>query len=1158
MGDTSSKQQNNLLPIWGVPDGYDAFLLKRHASECFIKDKKTLVHVARNDADMIRIADLLNFIDPSLEVLNFPGWDCLPYDRVSPNKRVVSERVATLTRLLEPVTSPRIVLTTISALLQKVAPRSVFSGRALNMKKGDSLDHEFLIELLVSQGYNRTDTVMEAGEFAVRGNLFDIFLAGEEEPVRLDLFGDEVDSIRSFDPISQRSTGTMDALIMRPTADFSLDEESIARFRTKWRDLFGSTATNDPIYDAVSNGRRYQGIEHWLPLFHEKMETLFDYIPRLSLSFAYQAEEALQPRLEMIADHYEARKQPVRPNEVPYRPLPSYYHYLNQEAWDQLISAYKIISFHPFAKPDGAVGVDAGGRPGIVFAKSLAVSERENVFAFFGKKVSEWGSAGRKVIIAAWSKGSRERIATLLKEHQIPTQQLARWIEVEKSKAGIVNLLTLGVDNGFIADDFALISEQDLLGERISRPHRQRKRAEQFISEASEISEGDLVVHQEYGIGQYQGLINLDIGNAPHDCLSLMYHGEEKLFLPIENIELLSRFGSDQSGVALDRLGSPAWQKRKATMKARIRDMADALLRTAATRLMREASIETPPEGLWEEFCAGFPFIETEDQSRAVADIIQDLSSGRPMDRLICGDVGFGKTEVALRAAFIAAMGGSQVAVVVPTTLLARQHYRTFMKRFDGFPIKVAQLSRMVTAKDATQVKKEIADGTVNIVIGTHALLAKGIQFANLGMLIIDEEQHFGVAHKEKLKALREDIHVLTLSATPLPRTLQLSLTGMREISLIATPPVDRLAVRTFIMPFDRVVIREALQRERFRGGQAFCVVPRLQDLQPLQEQLLDIIPDLRLVQAHGRLTPTELERVMTEFSDGKYDVLLSTNIVESGLDMPSVNTLIIYKADRFGLGQLYQLRGRVGRGKQRGYAYLTWPQNHFLSKNSEKRLEIMQSLDNLGAGFTLASHDLDLRGAGNLLGEEQSGHIREVGVELYQKMLEETVASLRAERDNQPIENQEWSPNIVLGLAVLIPENYVTDLPVRLGLYRRIGNLVQEDEIEAMRAELIDRFGDLPDEVSNLLAVVKLKGLCKKIGVQRVDAGPKGVVVQFLNNQFKNPEGLIKWVAGIGEGYMKLRPDGKLVYLRETPFAKRVQRSQFLLEKLREIYNFK
>lgn len=1155
MGISSNKQYGDFLPIWGAPEGYDAFLLKNYAQECFQQNQQVLVHIARNDVDMNRLADLLNFIAPHLEVLNFPAWDCLPYDRVSPNKSVASEQVATLTQLLEPLIKPRIVLTTISALLQKIAPKSVFAGRALTLKQGDSLDQEFMIELLVAQGYNRTDTVMEAGEFALRGNLFDIYLSGESEPVRLDLFGDEIDTIRCFDPLTQRSTRKITELVLRPTAAFSLDEESITKFRTKWRALFGQGAMQDPLYEAVSSGRIAQGLEHWTPLFHDQMETFFDYVPKLKLSFSHQAEEALLPRLEMIADHYAARKQPVRAGEVPYRPIPPDMLYLTQQEWDQILSTYKGIYFYPFAKPEGAKGIDAGGRPGIIFSKGSIASERENVFSNFNERFNEWRSAGRKILIAAWSKGSKERIATLLQEYKIPCEKLNQWQEVDEFKSDKVGLLNFGLDRGFIADNFALISEQDLLGERLSRPHRQRKKAEQFISEASEINEGDLVVHQEYGIGRYQGLINLEIGGAPHDCLSLIYSGEEKLFLPIENIELLSRFGSDQPNVALDKLGSTAWQKRKATMKARIRDMATELLRTAAVRLMREASIEIPPEGLWEEFCARFPFIETEDQSRAIADIVQDLASGRPMDRLICGDVGFGKTEVALRAAFIMAMNGSQVAVVVPTTLLARQHYQTFVKRFEGFPIKIAQLSRMVTAKEAKEAKKELAEGQVNIVIGTHALLAKNIQFANLGMLIIDEEQHFGVAHKEKLKALREDIHVLTLSATPLPRTLQLSLTGMREISLIATPPIDRLAVRTFIMPFDRVIIREAIQRERFRGGQIFCVVPRVQDLQYLQEQLLEIVPDLRLVQAHGRLSPTELERVMTKFSDGKYDVLLSTNIVESGLDMPSVNTLIIYKADHFGLGQLYQLRGRVGRGKQRGYAYLTWPQHHYLSKNSEKRLEIMQSLDNLGAGFILASHDLDLRGAGNLLGDEQSGHIREVGVELYQKMLEETVASLRAEQNNQILEKQDWTPTITLGLPVLIPETYVTDLSVRLGLYRRIGNLDNNEDIEAMQIELIDRFGPLPDEVSNLLNVMKLKKLCKIIGVNRIEVGPKGVVVQFFNNQFKNPEGLVQWIAGVSDQSIKLRPDGKLVYLRETPFAKRIQRCYSLLEKLYKIF---
>ncbi len=718
-------------------------------------------------------------------------------------------------------------------------------------------------------------------------------------------------------------------------------------------------------------------------------------------------------------------------------------------------------------------------------------------------------------------------------------------------RPGTVGLLTLGLDRGFVADNMAFVSEQDLLGERISRPPRRRKKADQFISEASEIAEGDLIVHQDYGIGRYDGLETIGVGTAPHDCLRLIYDGNEKLFLPVENIELLSRFGSDQAHVALDRLGGASWQSRKAKMKQRIRDMAGELIRTAAARALREAPALTPEDGMWDEFCARFPFIETEDQSRAISDVLEDMASGKPMDRLVCGDVGFGKTEVALRAAFVAAMSGAQVAVVVPTTLLARQHYRTFSARFAGLPVNVAQLSRMVTAKEATAVRRGLADGTVNIVIGTHALLAKTVKFADLGLLIVDEEQHFGVAHKEKLKALREDVHVLTLSATPLPRTLQLALTGVREMSLIATPPTDRLAVRTFIMPFDSVVIREAIQRERFRGGQVFCVVPRIEDLDRMATRLSEIVPDARLVQAHGRLTPTELERVMTEFSDGKYDILLSTNIVESGLDMPAVNTLIIHRADMFGLGQLYQLRGRVGRGKQRGYAYLTWPQTHVLSAAAQKRLEVMQTLDTLGAGFTLASHDLDLRGAGNLLGDEQSGHIREVGIELYQQMLEDAVADLRTEKGRRKLQDRDWTPNIILGLPVLIPDTYVTDLPVRLSLYRRIAALANDAEVEAMEAELVDRFGTMPDEVRNLLDVVTLKRMCRAAGVERLEAGPKGMVIQFRGNTFANPAGLVAWIARQKEANVRLRPDHKLAIIREMTNAQRIAQARRVLTAL-------
>ncbi|MCQ8240828.1 transcription-repair coupling factor [Rhizosaccharibacter radicis] len=1142
----------NAATVWGAPEGFDALLLARRQRAFGGEHDGPLLHVARDDAGMARLADLLAFVRPEAEVLRFPAWDCLPYDRASPNPAIVSERVATLTRLLEPADRPRIVLTTVNALVQRVAPRAAFRGQSLTVATGESLDVALLVELLVGNGYNRTDTVMEPGEFATRGGIVDIYPSGEAEPIRLDLFGDEVENIRHFDPSSQRSTRKLDQLVLRPVSEISFDPASVSRFRTGWRERFGPAATNDPIYHSVSDARRHAGVEHWMPLFHEALETLLDYLPHVAISLDHQADEVLTARLEMIADHAEARRAPPREGEVPYRPLPPELLYLDRNSWNAALAQFPVLAFSPFARPDGAAGFDAGGRPGILFARTAAAQTasqaagrdgavgRENVFRMLGEQAAQWSDVKRRCLVTAWSRGSRERIATLLRDNGLSVQPLDSWKDALKLKPGPVGLLTLGLERGFVADDIAIVSEQDLLGERISRPPRRRKRADQFIAEATEIAEGDLVVHQDYGIGRYDGLETLAVGSAPHDCLRLIYDGNEKLFLPVENIELLSRFGSEQNGVALDKLGGTSWQNRKSKMKQRIRDMAGELIRTAAARQMREAPILAPAEGAWDEFCARFPFLETEDQTRAIADVLEDMAAGKPMDRLICGDVGFGKTEVALRAAFVAAMSGQQVAVVVPTTLLARQHFRTFSARFAGLPIRVEQLSRMVTAKEAANTRKGVTDGTVNIVVGTHALLAKGVEFSDLGLLIIDEEQHFGVAHKEKLKALREDVHVLTLSATPLPRTLQLALTGVREMSLIATPPTDRLAVRTFIMPFDAVVIREALQRERFRGGQVFCVVPRIEDLDRMAERLREIVPDARTIQAHGRLAPSELERVMTEFGDGKYDILLSTNIVESGLDMPAVNTLLIYRADMFGLGQLYQLRGRVGRGKQRGYAYLTWPQQHRLSASAQKRLEVMQTLDTLGAGFTLASHDLDLRGAGNLLGDEQSGHIREVGIELYQQMLEDAVADLRREKGKRRAEDRDWTPNIVLGLPVLIPEAYVADLPVRLGLYRRIGALANDAETEAMAAELVDRFGKMPEEVENLLQVVSLKRACRQAGVEKLEAGPKGMVVQFRGNRFDNPAGLVAWIGSRG-AEMRLRPDHKLAISREMTNAQRI-----------------
>ncbi len=1138
-----------VLTVFGAPEGHVSRLIAQRARET----GGAVLHVARDDARMARVAEALAFFAPELEVVRFPAWDCLPYDRVSPHPVLVAERMATLARLAEAPAGPRVVLTTVNALVQRVVPRHVFAGASLRLAKGGSVKPEELARRLEAHGYVRAGTVMEPGDYALRGGIVDLFPAGAEEPVRLDLFGDEIESIRRFDPETQRSGEAVEAIVLRPVCEVPLDKESISRFRTGWRAHAGAAAASDPIYLSLSEGRRHPGMEHFLPLFFERMETLADYVPKAPLTLDDQWEASATSRFEMIADHHQARLAMPRDGELAYRPLAETALYLSREEWDALLAAHQATAFSPFARPEGAAGVEAGARPGPLFSAQAAATGPDAIAAF-AEAAGRWLRDGRKVALAAWSAGSRDRLAHILSERGLATAPVETAAGIAGVPKGTIALATLGLDRGFVAPDLAIVAEQDLLGERIARPPRRRRRADQFIAEASEIEVGDLVVHEDHGIGRYDGLVTLTVSGAPHDCLRILYDDDGKLFLPVENIEALSRYGAESAGVALDKLGGASWQARKARMKSRIRDMAAELIRTAAQRQLQEAPLMAPPEGSWDEFCARFPFAETEDQARAIADVLEDLASGHPMDRLICGDVGFGKTEVALRAAFVAAMSGAQVAVVVPTTLLARQHHRVFSARFQGLPVKVAQLSRMVSAKEAAAVKAGLKDGTVNIVIGTHALLAKGVEFADLGLLIIDEEQHFGVAHKEKLKALRADIHVLTLTATPIPRTLQMSLSGVREMSLIATPPVDRLAVRTFIGPFDALVAREAIQRERFRGGQVFCVCPRIEDLPRMAERLREIAPEARVVEAHGRMAPTQLERVMTEFGDGRHDILLSTNIVESGLDMPAVNTLIVYRADRFGLGQLYQLRGRVGRGKQRGYAYLTWPPTQPLSATAKKRLDVMQTLDTLGAGFTLASHDLDIRGAGNLLGDQQSGHIREVGIELYQQMLEDAVAELRAQGRGR-VADREWAPTIALGLPVLIPETYVRDLPVRLGLYRRIAALASDAESEAMAAELVDRFGKLPEEVENLLAVVGLKRLCREADVEKLEAGPKGMVIGFRRNAFRNPAGLVTWLATRG-GMVRLRPDHKLALVRDMTLTQRLRAARETLSALAAIAN--
>ncbi len=1122
------------LTLAGAPEGADAQWLAGAIAD---PDMPPLVAVAVDEEKALRLLHGVAFFAPDAKTLFLPAWDCLPYDRSSPNAEVLSQRIDALAKLA--AKPPRLLVTTVNAVLQRVPPKSFFDHAKFTAQKGQKLDQAALTEFLSANGYNRTDTVMEAGEYAIRGGLIDLFPPGEALPLRLDLFGDEIESIRRFDPLTQRSDQAVKRFSIAPVNELRLTKEAIERFRVGYRTQFGIPGADDRLYESVSAGRKHPGMEHWLPLFHEHLATVLDYLPSgTAILLDDQFGDAKRARFDTIADHFASRVALAQTTSAGeggiYRPLPPDRLYLTPEEWDALADERAVATWHRFEADEtlGGEVFDIGARRVRDFAEARIQGDAE-LYAAVAAHIAVEHRHGHAVLVAAYSAGAAARISDLLHDR---AGLDSRSVE---TAAGLPPLGTTvwELEHGFRTQNLVVFTEQDLLGERISRRPRRRRRADQFLTEVSEIAEGDLVVHLDHGIGRYEGLETVTAGGAAHDCLKILYHDDNKLYVPVESIELLSRYGSESTAVQLDRLGSANWQSRKAKLKDRIRDMAAELIQTAAARTLQQADELRPPEGAWSEFCARFPHAETDDQLKAIDDVLDDLASGKPMDRLICGDVGFGKTEVALRAAFLAVMEGFQVAVVVPTTLLARQHYKTFADRFQGLPVRVEQLSRLVPAKQATEAKKGLADGKVDIIVGTHALLAKSIEFSRLGLLIVDEEQHFGVAHKERLKKLRADIHVLTMTATPIPRTLQLALSGVREMSLIGTPPVDRLAIRTFVQPFDPLVIREAIQRELFRGGQIFYVCPRVRHLRQVEEQVREIMPELKIAVAHGGLAPRELEDVMNGFYDRKFDILIATNIIESGLDIPNANTMIVHRADMFGLGQLYQIRGRIGRGKVRAYAYLTLPADVKITKPALRRLDVMQTLDHLGAGFTVASHDLDIRGAGNLLGDEQSGQIREVGIELYQQMLEDAVAEAREGGAGRPRKDDQWMPTINIGASVLIPESYVPELNIRLNLYRRLSALGTRHEIDAFAAELGDRFGPVPDEAKNLLEVVAIKALCRQAMIEKIDAGPKGAVLTFRHDQFPNPAGLVQFLTR-QDGKAKLRPDHKLVIVREWPKA--------------------
>jgi transcription-repair coupling factor (superfamily II helicase) len=1119
------------MTLAGVPSGFLPWLSADLARAAFGTGvARRAVVIAADEAAMRALAETVPLFAPEVEVFTLPAWDCLPYDRSSPALRIMAERLATLNALQAKLTAPQLLVTTANAVTQRLLTPFRIRQLTRRLAEGERIDRDALVRQLSDLGYQRVDTVAEAGEYAVRGSLIDLFPAGESSAIRLDFFGDEVETMRRFDPADQRTTGAAEALTLIPASEALLDEASIKRFRSRYREIFGATATGDPIYQALSEGRRMAGMEHWLPLLEDKLSTLFDHLGDNDLVLRDGgSDKSLVDRREAIADYYANRERAMSTAAGTYRPLKPETLYATDDEWASTVVERPVHLASAFREPESKRTILFDVEPARDFAPERA--QQANVYEAVAKQVVALRKSGHKVVLASYTRGARERLTGLLEDHGLKSHKLVdSWQDALGSKTQ-PSLMVLPLEHGFTTADVAVLTEQDMLGDRLVRRRKKRKGAAAFLSELATLSPGDLVVHADHGIGRYEGLTSIMVGKSPHDCVALEYGGGNKLYLPVENIDLLTRYGSENEGVTLDKLGGEAWQRRKSKMKERIREIAGELIKTAALRAMRPGAV-AEPDSAYPQFVDRFPYEETDDQDRAIEDVLGDLESGKPMDRLVCGDVGFGKTEVALRAAFVVAMSGRQVAVIAPTTLLTRQHYSNFVERLKGFPINVGRLSRLVPAAEAKATKEGLENGQVDIVIGTHALLAKSLKFKRLGLVIVDEEQHFGVVHKERLKALKADVHVLTLTATPIPRTLQMAMSGLRDLSVIQTPPVDRLAVRTYVTPWDQVVVREALLREHFRGGQSFFVVPRVADLAEMEDWLREEVPEVKAITAHGQMSPTEVEERMSAFYDRKYDVLLSTTIVESGLDIPSANTLIVHRADRFGLAQLYQLRGRVGRSKTRAYAYLTTPADRQVTETADKRLQVLANLDSLGAGFQLASHDLDIRGAGNLLGDEQSGHIKEVGFELYQSMLEDEILEQKA---GGAARREEWTPQISVDAPIMIPETYVPDLDLRMGLYRRLGELEDRAAVDEFAAEMIDRFGDLPGETRNLVTIVETKLNCREAAIAKLDVGAKGAVVTFIDSGFPDLAGLLAYVERL-KGAAKLRPDSKLAISRDWP----------------------
>ena len=1068
--------------------------------------------------------------DPSVPILGFPDWETLPYDVFSPLPELVSERLLTLHRM--PALQRGILIVPIATLMQRLPPREYVDAHSLVLKPGDRLDLDQTRLRLDRAGYHCVSQVIGHGEYAVRGSLLDCFPMGSAEPLRIDLFDEEVDSIRSFDPDTQRSKEKVEAIHILPAREFPLDDNAISGFRQRYRATFDGDPQASLIYREVSEGRVPGGLEYYLPLFFEATATLFDYLPDNSMAIEDSAcRDTAADFLSGVAERYEQRRHDLERPLLPPRQL-----YLPADELASRLNRLRAVRYQSPEIPERSKGFADYCNFATKTLPPLAIQARA---AHPARAVTDFlAEPGRRVLFVAESTGRREMLAENLHGFNIQPKPVDGWQAFADSKVPL-GITVAPLEQGLFLDepDIALITETQLYGERVRQDRRRRAKerdGEAVVRNLTELHEGAPVVHEDHGVGRFLGLKTLDIGGMTTEFLTLEYARGDKLYVPVSSLHLISRYtGASPENAPLHRLGGEQWDrlKRKAAQKAH--DVAAELLDIYARRAARQGVAFPAPGDDYAAFAAAFEFEETPDQEHAIEAILGKMADAKPMDQVVCGDVGFGKTEVAMRAAFMAVTGGRQVAVLVPTTLLAQQHFQNFSDRFADWPVKVESLSRFRTTKEQKKVLDGLVDGTVDIVVGTHKLLQKSIRFKNLGLAVIDEEHRFGVRHKEAMKALRSEVDILTLTATPIPRTLNMAMSGLRDLSIIATPPVERHPIKTFISSWNDGLIKEAVQRELKRGGQVYFLHNEVATIENQAQKLEALIPEARVQVAHGQMRERELERVMRDFYHQRFNLLVCTTIIESGIDVPSANTIIIHRADKLGLAQLHQLRGRVGRSHHRAYAYLITPPPKTMTADAKKRLEAIESLEDLGAGFTLATHDLEIRGAGELLGDEQSGQIHEIGFSLYMDLLERAVDALKAGRTPELDRPLDHGAEIDLGIPALLPADYLPDVHTRLVLYKRIASAQTRDELRELQVEMIDRFGLLPDAAKNLFAITELKLKVQPLGISKIEAGPVSGRILFGDQPKVDPMRMIKLIQSRPKEY-KLDGGDKLKFFRD------------------------